>query len=242
MLRFYANLATYQSSLAIPAPAAGSDTLDFADAVDVEAAAAAVPGLLDWLRRHGPAPLAQNTLAIDHVVHSHWRDAMRQRLVADDLDTPDGEALTGFVAEALLQPFAEAAAVPRREGLRRIAGARARCPVCGSRPSVAALREEGHGSKRTLVCGLCLTEWDYLRLVCPGCGEERFEALPVYTAEALPHARVDACDSCHAYVKTVDLTRDGTAVPLVDDLASLPLDLWARERGYHRLRPGLLRV
>ena len=44
------------------------------------------------------------------------------------------------------------------------------------------------------------------------------------------------------YVKTIDLTRDGLAVPVVDDLASVTLDLWARERGYQRLYPNLLRL
>jgi FdhE protein len=53
---------------------------------------------------------------------------------------------------------------------------------------------------------------------------------------------VDACDSCRRYVKTIDLTRDGTAVPIVDDIATLTLDLWARGQGYERLRPNLLRL
>ena len=68
------------------------------------------------------------------------------------------------------------------------------------------------------------------------------DALPVYTPDAPANARIDACDSCRTYIKTIDLSRDGLAVPTVDDLASLPLDLWARERGYHRLYPNLLRL
>jgi FdhE protein len=117
-----------------------------------------------------------------------------------------------------------------------------RCPICSGHPAVAALREEGQGAKRTLTCGLCLTEWDYLRVKCPACDENRFDALPVYTADAVAHVRVDACDTCRTYMKTVDLTKDGLAVPLVDDLASVPLDLWARDHGYHRLHPNLLRL
>ena len=104
---------------------------------------------------------------------------------------------------------------------------------------MAALREEGQGARRSLVCSLCFTEWDYLRIQCPACEENRFDALPVYTADAPAHARIDACDTCRTYIKTIDLTTDGLAVPTVDDLASLPLDLWARERGYQRLYPNL---
>ena len=117
-----------------------------------------------------------------------------------------------------------------------------RCPVCGRSPVVGVLREEGHGARRALVCGLCLTEWDYLRLVCAGCGEQRFESLPVFTAEQFPHVRIEACDTCRTYLKTIDLTKDGRAVPIVDDIASVSLDLWARDRGYTRLRASLVRT
>ena len=68
------------------------------------------------------------------------------------------------------------------------------------------------------------------------------EALPVYRADDTDPARVDACDTCGVYLKTVDLTRDGSAEPIADDLASLPLDLWAREQGYRRLRANLLQL
>ena len=50
---------------------------------------------------------------------------------------------------------------------------------------------------------------------------------------------MEACETCHRYVKSVDLTLDARAVPEVDELRSLSLDLWAIERGYVRLEPGL---
>ena len=68
----------------------------------------------------------------------------------------------------------------------------------------------------------------FLRVVCPACDEQRFDALPIYTADGFSHARIDACDSCRVYLKTIDLTKDGLAEPAVDDLATLPPDLWAR--------------
>jgi formate dehydrogenase maturation protein FdhE len=40
--------------------------------------------------------------------------------------------------------------------------------------------------------------------------------------------RVDVCDTCHSYLKSIDLTKTGLAVPVVDELATMPLDLWAR--------------
>jgi FdhE protein len=76
--------------------------------------------------------------------------------------------------------------------------------------------------------------------VCPACGQQEFDALPVYTATEFEHVRVDACDACRRYVKTIDLTKNGLAVPPVDDIATVALDLWARERGYTRLKANVL--
>ena len=115
------------------------------------------------------------------------------------------------------------------------------CPHDGL-PMVSLLREAAHGSRRSHVCGVCLAETPAPRLGCVACGEAGVDRLPIYRSEATEPARIDACDACHAYVKTIDLTRDGSACPIADDLASVSLDLWAREHGYHRVRPNLLRL
>ena len=116
------------------------------------------------------------------------------------------------------------------------------CPDCGGPPVVALLREAGHGARRSHVCASCLRESPAPRLGCANCGEQKVEALPVYRTDDLDPARIDACDSCRVYVKTIDLTKNAQACPIADDVASLPLDLWAREKGYRRLRPNLLRL
>jgi FdhE protein len=115
-----------------------------------------------------------------------------------------------------------------------------RCPLCGGQPFLGVLRPEGDGGKRRMICSFCLQEWDFRRIYCPACGEEDEKKLPVYVAEQFPHIRVEAGESCKVYVRTIDLTKDGNAVPVVDDLAAIPLSLWAHERGYTRLQPNLL--
>jgi FdhE protein len=85
-------------------------------------------------------------------------------------------------------------------------------------------------------------EWEYRRIVCPACGEEDVHKLAVYTAKEFAHVRVEACDTCHAYIKSVDLTKDGHAVPAVDELATIPLNLWAADHGYHKLQTNLLGI
>ncbi|HUN57171.1 MAG TPA: formate dehydrogenase accessory protein FdhE, partial [Candidatus Binataceae bacterium] len=114
-----------------------------------------------------------------------------------------------------------------------------RCPQCGSKPIVGVLRPEGDGAGKSLICMFCAHEWAFRRIYCPGCGEEREPQIALYTAAEIPHVRVDVCDTCHTYLKTIDLTKSGLAIPIVDELASLPLDLWARQNGYQKLQINL---
>jgi FdhE protein len=148
--------------------------------------------------------------------------------------TPDGpghEFCERILLQAQSEDRAHSATVP--------AGVQPQCPFCGEKPVAAVLRPEGDGGKRFLLCSLCFTEWEFRRLLCPNCGEEDKDKLPIYTAEEFPHVRVEACDTCHVYLKAVDLTKNGLAVPEVDELATPALDLWADEHGYTKLQANL---
>jgi FdhE protein len=246
ILTFYAGLAAYQRSLggrAVSQPRRMTE--EFADAIDLEVASDSVADFLVWTRRIAPRELSSAVTAADSLTRDDWASLMRRLLGGDDDESGAlRDAAIRFVVEAVLQPFAEALAIPRRGLLMKGLESRAdttRCSICGGIPVVGVLRESGHGAKRTLMCGLCLSEWDFPRVMCPVCKEQRFEALPVYTSEAFEHVRVEACDTCKRFLKTIDLTKNGLAVPIVDDLASVPLDLWAREQGYRRIRENLLR-
>ena len=117
-----------------------------------------------------------------------------------------------------------------------------RCPLCDCPPQVGVLRPEGDGAKRSLICSLCAHEWEFRRIVCTGCGEEDPHKLAVYSAQELSHVRVEASDSCRGYINTIDLTKDGRAVPIVDELAAIPLNLWATEHGYTHSQTNLLGI
>jgi FdhE protein len=140
-------------------------------------------------------------------------------------------------ARVLLQPYAEYLASRGNPDARTTASI---CPFCGAKPVVGVLRGEGEGAKRSLICSLCATEWPFRRIVCPHCGEENKDKLPVYIAGQTDYVRLDACDSCGSYFKFVDLTRNGHAVPIVDELATVALSIWADERGYTKAEPNLL--
>jgi hypothetical protein len=48
------------------------------------------------------------------------------------------------------------------------------------------------------------------------------------------------CDTCQMYTKSVNLTKDGFAVPEVDEIATVALDVWADENGYSKIEQNLL--
>jgi formate dehydrogenase maturation protein FdhE len=56
----------------------------------------------------------------------------------------------------------------------------------------------------------------------------------------MPHVRVEECRSCRRYPKSVDLRVRGLAVPVVDDLATVELELWAAEQGFEKIAANLL--
>jgi FdhE protein len=66
--------------------------------------------------------------------------------------------------------------------------------------------------------------------------------LPSFQSATHPVARIEACETCRGYVKSIDLTVDGRAIPEVDDLVSLSMDLWAAGEGFTRIEPGLAGV
>jgi formate dehydrogenase accessory protein FdhE len=183
--------------------------------------------------------------------------AQRARELRDQTENQRRELLTRFWTEesaapaALLPPDALLARLflqPCAEYLADCTeppapnAAPSSCPLCNCLPQVGVLRPAGDGAKRSLLCSLCAHEWEFRRLVCVACGEEDPQKLAVYTAEEFPHVRVEACDTCHRYLKTVDLTKDGRAFPVVDELATIPLDLWAAEHGYEKIQLNLLGV
>jgi FdhE protein len=91
------------------------------------------------------------------------------------------------------------------------------------------------GSPRSLVCGRCAGWWTFPRATCVWCGEADPRRLPSFVPDRRS-VRVDGCETCSHYVKTFDLREPGAAelVPLVDDVATVSLDLWANDQGLAR--------
>jgi FdhE protein len=121
---------------------------------------------------------------------------------------------------------------------------------------------------RFLLCARCHGSWGYARMTCPGCGEDSSSRLPIFNEEGtasgergsvvrglegrlgdraraehnavFPQVRIEACDSCRRYLLNIDLLADPSAVPLVDEMSALPLDLYAREKGFTKITSNLM--
>jgi FdhE protein len=122
------------------------------------------------------------------------------------------------------------------------------CPICGSWPALAEL--VGAEKRRVLRCGRCGTWWSWLVLLCPYCGNDDHRSLGTLTSEDRPSSaageshskdRVDVCERCHGYLKSV-ATFHSVPTPRLaaEDAATMHLDIGARERGY--VRPGMVDV
>jgi formate dehydrogenase maturation protein FdhE len=112
------------------------------------------------------------------------------------------------------------------------------CPHCGHPPQVGCLRPQGDGTALTLVCSLCFREWPASRDGCSGCGG----AVALHEAAELAQLRVRTCDGCRRYLHIVRVDVEPEAIPEVDEIAALSLDVWARDRGYVKIFPNLVGI
>jgi FdhE protein len=243
-LGFYKHVAAFQKTLRANIAASSSvkshDALaaNLRSPLDLTVLLPHFRGFLSTIEQHAPPALKKAAHEMAPLPSDSWVASLEAYWQhAGKYDQQVG-AFAQFLPRAFLQPYAEfrAALIPKPPMIMTVRV----CPLCGARPLMGVLRVEGDSGKRFLLCSFCSQEWEFRRILCPTCGEEAEGKLPVYVAEQLPHIRVEACDTCKFFLTGVDLTKDGHAIPLVDDLAAIPLTLWAHEKGYSRLQPNLL--
>lgn len=238
MLGFYLHLARFQEELhrdlerAVPKQAITVSPEEIGRE-ELTTLGSKFASFLSVVQKHGPQLLADLARELRRSGDDHGIDLLQE---AWRVQSPSGAR--EFLTQVFLQPYAELQRT--RASLAATGSKYAFCPFCHRKPGMGVLRQMGEGAARSMVCGFCAAEWDFRRLVCPGCGEEDDKKLPVFTATDFDYIRVECCESCKTYIKAIDLTKNGRAEPVVDELASAPLDLWAREHGYAKLHPNLL--
>ncbi|RME86457.1 MAG: formate dehydrogenase accessory protein FdhE [Caldilineae bacterium] len=200
----------------------------------------ALQGLEKLLQAETPAREACRAL-----LQSHWlqadavpdlmgrllqeREAFLEQL-ADELRV-DAKVL-GSVLRTVLSPYFVREAAPYQEWITEARWRRGFCPICGCWPGMARLAQED--GRRVLACCLCHSEWAFDRLRCPFCEQEGKPEMRYFTVEGDEVHRIECCEHCKAYIKTVDERKLGHPAHLiVEDMITAHLDALAQEQGYH---------
>ena len=257
-LRFYASVATFQKNLHAEIQKALADSPKISsgrplrDELDIFLLLPNFLPFLSVIEQIAPRPLANAAAGMaqkgpavwQQAIEDFWHGELELASALNDTeeawgcDSPEAISSGRLLAWIFLQPYAEYLATNREPAI--VDGTPSTCPLCGGKPIAGVLRSEGDGAKKSLICMLCAHEWTFRRIYCPACGEEREPQMAFYSAAEISHVRVDVCDTCHTYLKSIDLTKTGLAVPIVDELATIPLDLWAVEHGYKKLQINML--
>jgi FdhE protein len=221
-----------------------------------------IPRVVEVSVAHGPPSMS--ALVLDAFNEIDFEAVIRRWLRNEEL-----APIERFLARAATAPILEALGEPlavTREGPHDDF----HCPNCGGLPQVSYFAPSPENlvtAHRYLECSRCATAWPYSRMTCAACGETETSRLVVYselgTSQAevtgsvirdtagpktgtqqipaqFPHIRIDGCESCKHYLLTIDLERGARAVPVVDEIAAIPLDLYAKERGLTKIVPNLV--
>ena len=141
----------------------------------------------------------------------------------------DGSDVIDQVLTLSMRPFLSRCAEVLQRRPELSIWTHAHCALCGGNPDFSVITPS---AERHLICGRCELRWKWESLACPHCRNSDRTRI---TSFATPDGqyRVYACDVCRRYLKAYDGRRAARPVmPMVDAVATLPLDAAAIQRGY----------
>jgi len=229
------------------------------DRIAVYATERVLPSVIDASVASGPPGMTESVLTAFH--ETEFVPTIEAWLRGENLSAVErylARASAGPVLEALSSTFEPAA--KRNDCI---------CPQCGGLPQLsyfAPSEEDLVTAHRHLLCSRCAWTWKFPRLTCASCGETETKELTIYgeigTTQAeiseniikgrnsdkapnlpaahFPHMRVDGCKSCSKFLLSLDLERDPNSVPVVDEIAAIPLSLYAAEHNLSKIVPNLM--
>jgi formate dehydrogenase maturation protein FdhE len=158
----------------------------------------------------------------------HWYEAARPEPAGGGPVSPEIAGLESLLVQAM-RPYLTrcAEAIMARSTFN--GWLHGNCPVCGGEPDFSAITP---AAERLLICSRCTTRWRFTQIGCPFClNADRSRITTFATRDGL--YRLNGCDVCQRYLKTYDARHAPRPVmPVVDAIATLPLDAAAVQRGY----------
>jgi FdhE protein len=176
----------------------------------------------------------RGALTLRDLLNRHY-DMEYLKQTAEHADVDQG--ILSFLVQASIRPCLEI----QMEELQGLVDLEAwllgECPLCGSLPHMSQLRDEE--GKRYLQCSWCGCQWRSVRIACPYCANKAFESLHYLCTDEEEAYRVDLCDQCTSYLKTIDSRRlDYEPFLDLEDIVTIHLDILALKKGYRRPAPS----
>ena len=166
---------------------------------------------------------------LDELLIRHFDKAYLDK-IADELKID--EVVLRFLIHVSILPSIHANVEKLKDQVYLKNWLRGYCPICGSFPKMSELKEEG---QRYLLCSFCDFTWPGERLKCPFCENKDHEKLHYFYAEGQETYRVDLCNNCKQYIKTVDSRKLDYEPDLnLEDIVTIHLDILASEKGFKR--------
>ena len=143
--------------------------------------------------------------------------------------TPDDAGMLGQVLTLAMRPFLSRCAEVLQQRPELSEWHHPHCALCGGEPDFAVITP---AADRHLICSRCTLQWKFEPLTCPYCrNSDRSSITSFATSDG--QYRVYGCDRCRRYLKAYDGRRASRPfMPMVDSVATLPLDAAAIQRGY----------
>jgi FdhE protein len=175
-----------------------------------------------------------NALNLKELLKRHFDQSYIEK-TAEEFDID--KTILKFLIHSGIQPSLEANVGRLKDQVDHKNWLKGYCPICGSLPQISELNGEGN---RYLLCSFCGLRWPVERLKCPFCENSEHDKLHYLYAEGQESCRIDLCDNCNHYIKTVDSRKLGCEPDLeLEDITSLHLDILATDKGYKRISHSL---
>jgi len=177
--------------------------------------------------------IREGTLDLEKLLKRHYDESCMDEII-EDLEL-DGSILR-FLIHMSIKPSIDANVSQLKDQADLKNWLRGYCPICGSLPKISELRGEG---QRYLICSFCGFKWQGERLSCPFCENRDHETLHYFYAEGQEAYRLDVCEKCRQYIKTIDTRKLDYEPELnLEDITTMHLDLLASEKGFKRSAPS----
>jgi Protein involved in formate dehydrogenase formation len=199
--------------------------------------------IADVLRRFGAledtdyvkAQAAGRDMNLTQLVGHWYRGAAERQLAAaagGQAPSVAGGAESDMLQQVLalaMRPFLSRCAEVLQQRPELSLWSHAHCALCAGEPDFSVITPS---AERHLICARCALRWKFEPLTCPYCRNSNRARITSF-ATTDGQYRVYACDVCHRYLKAYDGRRATRPVmPMVDSVATLPLDAAAIQRGY----------